>query len=596
MSNSDYWVLVAVGEAADISPLLTLACAVAAAHNGGVTVLSVTPDGAPPDWLQVQDADVDVPVRTVVRSGTNVGEAIVQAARDIDPDLLLVGWSGAAGQRGFLLGRTLDRVTRHAPCDVAVVRLGELAQIRRALVPMSLGPNSPLALDLALSLGETIQVTALTVARAPLGETAEVAAYEQLQGVLQPWRGDLRVAAKVVRAPSVISGILDEAGSGYDLLLIGASNESYIDRKLFGNVPQTIAAEAPVPTLVVRRRASAWRMLLRRARQRLSDVQGELTTAQQVETYRQVHRGARARADFFVMTALAAAIATLGLLMDSPAVIIGAMVIAPLMSAILAISLGIVQGDARLLWRATKTTLLGAGLAVLIGGVISAAVPGEDLTPEILSRTRPLLFDLSVALLAGIAGAYAQCRRDVLSGVAGVAIAVALVPPLAAVGIGLAMLSWSVATGALLLFLTNLSAIVITGGLVFLFFGFRPDPGRRFRVFGRGMVGVIALLLAVSVILTILSLDSFQQTMLRREIQATLTTEIDAMDGVTLGTWELSRAGGDTVYLEVWLQATHELSASDARHFQLALAEHLQRPVALGLSVIPTTQLEPVAP
>jgi len=143
--------------------------------------------------------------------------------------------------------------------------------------------------------------------------------YAQLRHTLEPWETEPRVVAKVITAPGIIEGILQEAAAGYDILLIGASNESYVDRKLFGNVPQTVAAEAPIPTVVIRHRVGGLRMLLRRAEQQLNSISGQLSTAQQVETYREVHRGSRSRSKFYVLVGLAATIASLGLLMNSPA-------------------------------------------------------------------------------------------------------------------------------------------------------------------------------------------------------------------------------------------------------------------------------------
>jgi uncharacterized hydrophobic protein (TIGR00271 family) len=297
-----------------------------------------------------------------------------------------------------------------------------------------------------------------------------------------------------------------------------------------------------------------------------------------------------------VLIGLAAAIATLGLLMDSAAVIIGAMVIAPLMSAILGISLGMTQGDARLISRAVWTTLRGAGLAVLIGALVSVVTSGRTLTSEIMGRTQPTLFDLGVALISGVAGAYAQCRRDALSALSGVAIAVALVPPLATVGIGITMLNATVAIGATLLFLTNLSAIVAASSVIFLLFGFRPDPGKRFRVFGRTVTGVIVLLLAVSVVLTVLTIDSARSKSLNHEIARILDAEVGAMEGVELDTWEVEQGAGAVLSLYVRVHATREVSHQDIVDVQERVTARLGRPVALELAVTPITRLAPSVP
>jgi uncharacterized hydrophobic protein (TIGR00271 family) len=293
------------------------------------------------------------------------------------------------------------------------------------------------------------------------------------------------------------------------------------------------------------------------------------------------------------MIGFAAAIAALGLVMDSPAVIIGAMVIAPLMSAIFGISLGVVMGDARLLWQAAGTTLRGAGLAILVGAVVGLFVPMDAPTAEIVGRTRPTLLDLAVALISGTAGAYAQCRRNVLGALAGVAIAVALVPPLAATGIGLTLGSLAVASGALLLFLTNLSAITAAGSIVFALFGFRPDPGKRMRVVGRWAVGILSLLLVISILLAALTLASLPGNRLARDMQAALAAEVDALAGVDLEEWQVVEGRGRALHVEVSVRATRPLTHQETVDLEERLAARLRRPVMLVLSVTHVTQLDP---
>jgi uncharacterized membrane protein len=203
--------------------------------------------------------------------------------------------------------------------------------------------------------------------------------------------------------------------------------------------------------------------------------------------------------------------------------------------------------------------------------------------------------DLSVAIVSGIAGAYAQCRRNVIGAVAGVAIAVALMPPLATIGVGLSIGNGNVAGGALLLFITNLSAITFAGSLVFLFFGFRPDPGRRIRVFARAIVGVLVLLVAISVPLAWLSVSSFRSTILQENVDQALAAGIAALDGVTLERYDMVAGGGknQALHLNVEVNATHPVSEQAAADLQKQLATRLGRPVDLVLSITHITQLKP---
>jgi uncharacterized hydrophobic protein (TIGR00271 family) len=164
-------------------------------------------------------------------------------------------------------------------------------------------------------------------------------------------------------------------------------------------------------------------------------------------------------------------IATFGLVLNSPAVVIGAMLISPLMGSILAAGLALAAADLYLGIKALLSILVGVVSSVLFSAALVWALPFQIPTSEILARTQPNLLDLGIALLSGLAGSVVVCRRSEGSGVTalpGVAIAVALMPPLCAVGFGIGSgFAWPIISGAGLLFLTNLAAIVASAFLVF---------------------------------------------------------------------------------------------------------------------------------
>jgi uncharacterized hydrophobic protein (TIGR00271 family) len=196
----------------------------------------------------------------------------------------------------------------------------------------------------------------------------------------------------------------------------------------------------------------------------------EVSDAREKEILEELEEAAKPHAPFFVLVATSTVIATFGLLLNSPAVVIGAMLVAPLMTPIFSLSVALIRvGRARLLRRSLTSELYGVGLAILVALLIGLLVPEPDLTGEILARTRPTLFDLAVALAAGLAGAFALVREELSPALPGVAVAVALLPPLAVVGIGLSMRRLDVAGGALVLFLANFVAIhLVSAGLFFL--------------------------------------------------------------------------------------------------------------------------------
>jgi uncharacterized hydrophobic protein (TIGR00271 family) len=178
---------------------------------------------------------------------------------------------------------------------------------------------------------------------------------------------------------------------------------------------------------------------------------------------------------FVVLLFLSTVIATYGVLGDSTATIIGAMIIAPLMIPIMATAAGLVMGD---MGRAGRSFLRVVGgvagvifTAWFIGSFLNATVVSYTTNSAITGRISPSLTDLAVALASGAAGAFAMSRADVADSLPGVAISISLVPPLCVVGIGLSEGEWSVATGAMLLFLTNFLSILLAGGGVLALLG-----------------------------------------------------------------------------------------------------------------------------
>ncbi|MCP4225556.1 MAG: DUF389 domain-containing protein, partial [Actinomycetia bacterium] len=180
---------------------------------------------------------------------------------------------------------------------------------------------------------------------------------------------------------------------------------------------------------------------------------------------------------FFTLMSFASIIASMGVIADSTAVVIGAMLIAPLMTPLMGMAISLVMGWPR---RLTRSTLVaGAGIILSIGlgvvwGLATPTVIDTTTNSQIVARSSPTVLDLIIALAAGAAGAYALSRPDVSDSLPGVAISIALVPPLSVVGISYAQGDWSSGHGALLLFATNMLAILVMGGLTFVATGVTP--------------------------------------------------------------------------------------------------------------------------
>ncbi|TFI51754.1 DUF389 domain-containing protein [Mastigocladus laminosus UU774] len=164
-------------------------------------------------------------------------------------------------------------------------------------------------------------------------------------------------------------------------------------------------------------------------------------------------------------------IATLGLLSNSAAVIIGAMIIAPLMLPIRGLAFGSLEGNIILFRKALAAIILGTFLSVAVALFIGYLVALPEFGSEIISRSRPTLLDLGIAVAAGGISGYAKVEPKISESLAGTAIAVALIPPVCVIGLGLSQVNWSLSIGATLLYLTNLLGITLSCMLTFLLTG-----------------------------------------------------------------------------------------------------------------------------
>ena len=183
---------------------------------------------------------------------------------------------------------------------------------------------------------------------------------------------------------------------------------------------------------------------------------------------------ARTSQSFMVLLILATMIATFGLFINSSSVIIGAMLLAPLMQPIVSLSMGVLRQDTSLQIDGAKTIAIGVFSVLAMAAIIALFTPIERLTSEMSGRLSPTILDLFVAIVSGAAAAYAKSNEKILGSLAGVAIAVALVPPIAVAGIGLGWADLSMFSTAFLLFITNLVGIVLAAAFVFAMLGYSP--------------------------------------------------------------------------------------------------------------------------
>ncbi len=223
---------------------------------------------------------------------------------------------------------------------------------------------------------------------------------------------------------------------------------------------------------------------------------------------------------FTIMITLSVIVAVMGLSANSAAVVIGAMLLAPLMQPVLATAACIAMALFRKSLRSFAVVVSATFWAILLSYVLAALFVNGELPNEVTSRTAPDIRDLVVALAAGTAGAYATVRKDASASLPGVAVAVALVPPLAAVGISLEAGNATFAWGAMLLYTTNLFAIVLAGVVVFVVTGFVP-PRRLATTFGRtAMVSAVVAVVVVAIALPLYSASTAAVERSQREVDA----------------------------------------------------------------------------
>jgi len=194
-------------------------------------------------------------------------------------------------------------------------------------------------------------------------------------------------------------------------------------------------------------------------------------------TEKNLEKYSRPSVDFFTLTILSSSIAAIGLALNNVAIIIGAMVVAPLVTPIFGFSLNLIlfkgKGISKSLLSILSGTVLGLLTAILMGYLINIIQSGNFInTAEIISRTRPDLLYFIVAILSGASGAYAYARPNLSEKIVGIAISTAIIPPIIVAGLGIAIQNWNIMQASLILYLLNLLGICFGSIIMFLILGF----------------------------------------------------------------------------------------------------------------------------
>ncbi len=289
---------------------------------------------------------------------------------------------------------------------------------------------------------------------------------------------------------------------------------------------------------------------------------------------------------FHFMLGLSAIIATLGLLANSAAVIIGAMIVAPLMGPIVGMAYSTAMGNRKLLRRSSFTVLKGILLTIGVSWLATSIIGLDTVDSEIMSRVKPTLIDFGIAMAAGAAGAFANTRRSISSAMPGVAIAVALVPPLSVVGIGLAQGESDIAFGALLLFLTNLICIIFFGSLVFLFQSY-GNLGRA----KKGLAMSTAVMFLLGIPLTLSMRELIVTKNVRQQIEYFIFNETETFANTDINSIVVTPKKG---YLRVDLDIAaplNSISKAQIERVKSALAQKIGQEIYLDVEMVPLKRI-----
>jgi uncharacterized hydrophobic protein (TIGR00271 family) len=423
------------------------------------------------------------PIRVALRSMPT--ERIAPTALSIleDPrrDLLVAVMREVP--RELTIWRTLGReLLRGTGCEFICVIPGQRLKDGEILFqPSRRQAVRPVAL-LAIELAKRHNRTATGLWIEPdIGPDSESVGRRTLDRMLQNALGDQasQVTRRVEIKNSPEVGFLQACSDErYEVAVMGFSKPNAAEFSE-GQVPVRIARGTNQPSLIFTRAAIPMRTRFQRfLHSNLRQIVPQLQREERIAFVENVQSNSEWNFDFVALMGLATGIATLGLIGDSPAVIIGAMLVAPLMTPLMGIGLSIVQGNLRLAAMTSRTALLGFvfafGLALTIGALdLEFAMA----TPEMYGRHWPTLVDVAVAFVAGLAAAYASGRPGLLAALPGVAIAASLVPPIAVSGLAISIGQYELATGAMLLFAVNVVSIIFASALTLWAVGLHSRTG-----------------------------------------------------------------------------------------------------------------------
>lgn len=516
------------------------------------------------------DGEQEASEITPIASSTPVS-AVTQVCRSEKAELLVtsVFTIDSLGSRA----QTSRELIRSAPCrTVTVMNGGRVVEGSASILVLANGgPHDLATLRTALSIGESVGAeVSIAILEPDSGAKAERAGEKAIGMLLH----DASLDESDFQTTVVVDDDRDrefrQCVAGYDFVISGTDGFDDLWQSGFDSGQTTVLVVKRNPPLRLRS---------------LPEWIPRINPHDHADLLQDLRHGSRWRTDFVAMLGLASAIASLGMLQHSPAVVIGSMLLAPLMTPMIGLGLAITQANALMARTCWKSIQRGFLLTLSVSFALGIITPvRETLSPEILARGTPNILDLLVAIFAAVAATTAMARPNISGAIAGVAIATALVPPICSVGLSLSRGFFENSLGAMLLFLTNLVAIIVTSSFTFSVLGVSASRSTtRFATQSRwlrwGLVGTLVLLAGPLSLALINQLDQGRPQVavypVTRAVSRAVSDRVNQDAGV-----EVSFMGRSSVMdaVVIHLAADHEISPSYGDELREIVREQMGDP------------------
>ena len=522
--------------------------------------------------VDFRNTDAGHKVEVVTEISTSVSRGILDVARERQADVILLGVQRSTQSR-VKLGTVVENVIATAPCGVLIYRNAVSTGFDRVVIPIDGTLPSVIAMQLGVSfaLQHDIPLQQMSIQHDYHYDPEHEKAIKHCEDRLPPSK-DLKKNIVVSRQPAreIVSSM-----SSADLLVMGFAQKTDLERHIINDLSNQLLNLAPAPVILISQHE--WQHGIRGAiEHRIARLNPQLTLVEQNELIWSAEKSASANLDYVVMIVLSAALATLGLLTNSVAVIIGAMLVAPLMSPLSSFSTGMATGILHLTRRASLTLITGVTLALLISILMGVVLPIDTPTDEMLARGSPNLLDAAIAMVSGWVAAYATARKGIPAALAGVAIAAALMPPISTIGLGLALRNFDLAFGANLLFLANIAFIIAAQYSTFLWMGMRPTEDREGATLKLSRAWWIVLFLTTAIVLLVfarLGSQAVDEAQVREQLQAA------AFHGATVVEYHV--ISSLPLHVQLIVQSDHQIRPDEVEAAQKLINDLYQQEVHL---------------